>query len=106
MRIATHNPVQKQHIMLEADDKLAITQGGIVPQFMHLVVGWILLYNQQMLQEVGLNHNAVKVRWYSIVSSHWQLCISQLISTWRNLQTKDLQWVSLYGRGAAEISTT
>ena len=92
--------------MLGADDKLAITQGGSMPQFMHLPASQILLGNQQMLQKVGLDHNTVEVRRFGCFSSRRQPCKLQLISAWRKLQTKDLQWISLYSRGAAKVATT
>ena len=92
--------------MLGTDDKTVVTQHGSMPQLTHFLVGRILLSHRHMLQEVGFNHNTVEVRRFGCVSSHWQPCKRQLVSAWRKLQTKDLQWISLYSRVAVKIVAT
>ena len=85
---------------------MVVMQRGGMPQLTHFVVGWILLGNQHTLQEAGLNQNTVEARRYGNFSSRQQPCKQQLLSFWGKLQTKDLQRISLYGRGVAKIAAT
>ena len=92
--------------MLGTNDKTVVTRRGSMPQLTHFLVGRILLSHRHTLQEVGFNHNTVEVRRFGCVSSRRQPCERQLVSVWRQLQTKHLQRISLYSRGAAKIATT
>ena len=92
--------------MLGTDDKTIVTRRGSMPQLTHFPVGRILLSHRHTLQEVGFNHNTVEVRRFGCVSSRRQPCERHLISAWRQLQTKYLQWISLYSRGAAKVAAT